>query len=196
MNKANIEYRTKLTKIELRELPDEATPGGKVLAGYAARFGELSEDLGGYREMLAPGCFAKSLQANDVRAFFNHDFNHLLGRTKSGTLRLTEDSEGLAFEVDLADNSLSEMVYSLVKRGDLDGVSFGFYAIQDQWNEDGTVNTILEADLIEISPVVFPAYQAPKVEARSLDRLSRRPDPNQRRIERANKLIELLKKID
>jgi HK97 family phage prohead protease len=188
------EYRATRSPVKCRAASD-----GKpaVLFGYAATFNSPSQDLGGFVEVLAPGCFTRTLQTADVRAFWNHVYDDLLGRTKSGTLRLVEDAVGLGFENDVPDTTVGRDTYVLVNRGDVDGVSFGFYSIQDEWSADGLINTILEAELIEISPVVFPAYlNGPKVEARSFnltnpDRLARRPKPRFRTLERAKSIIRL-----
>jgi len=194
----DLEFRTRRGTLRLRDEP--ATP---MLSGHAATFDSPSQDLGGYVEVLKPGCFAETLKSGDIRAFFNHGYDHLLGRTRSGTLRLEEDDVGLKFEVDLdLEIGLHNSVYRSVRRGDIDGVSFGFYALRDEWSEDGKVNTVIEASLIEISPVVFPAYlDGPRVEARSgdrfhavsPDRLARRPTPGTRlpRLERARRIIRL-----
>lgn len=188
-----IEYRTTRSPVLLRERDHRQPPGnGPILAGYAATFNSPSSDLGGFVEVLAPGCFTETLKTADVRAFWNHCYEHLLGRTKSGTLRLTEDETGLAFEIDVPETSLGRDTYELVKRGDIDGVSFGFFAVRDEWSPDGKVNTVLEAELIEISPVSFPAYEnGPKVEARSIERLAKRPKPRFPKLERARAIIRL-----
>ena len=78
---------------------------GKTVHGYASVYGALSEDLGGYRERIAPGAF-KDVLDTDVRALLNHDANEVLGRTKSGTLRLFDEQRGLRFELDLPDSPL------------------------------------------------------------------------------------------
>lgn len=158
------------TTAELRAIPEE----GKApkIAGHAAKFDVLSEDLGGFRERIAPGAFAKAITSSDVRALWNHDANIVLGRNKSGTLRLSEDSAGLFFEVDLPDTQLvRDMVLAPISRGDVNQCSFGFYPKADKWSKiDGEwVRTLLEADLTDISPVTYPAYVQTDVAMRSLE---------------------------
>ena len=82
---------------------------GRTIHGFAAVYDTFSEDLGGYRERIAPCAFADVLNG-DVRALLNHDPNEVLGRTKSGTLRLHDEQRGLRFELDLPDSPLGENV--------------------------------------------------------------------------------------
>ena len=101
------------------------------IQGYAARYGVDSHPIGGkagFVERIAPGAFARSLKGQaDVKATFNHDANHILGRTKSGTLKLDDDSRGLRFNVQLDEvNSFHWDLYSAVQRGDIDECSFAF----------------------------------------------------------------------
>jgi uncharacterized protein len=96
-----------------------------TVSGYAATYGTLSKDLGGFRERIAPGAFKRILATNpDVVMLFNHDVNSVLGRTTAGTLRLREDSRGLAFECDLPGTVAGRDVWESVQRGDLNGCSF------------------------------------------------------------------------
>ena len=90
----NIERRVYPTEIEVRRV------GGKPpkLVGYAAVFDSLSDDLGGFREKIAPGTFKKTIRRSDVRALWNHDPNYVLGRRKAKTLKLKEDEHGLRSE--------------------------------------------------------------------------------------------------
>jgi len=155
---------------ELQELRVVGDDGKTRIAGSAAVFNQLSEDLGGFREKIAPGAFKNSL-GGDVRALFNHDANFILGRTKSKTLRLNEDRNGLHFEIDPPDSDWARHVVAAIERGDVSGASFGFRARGDDWEEvDGEiVRTLLDVELFDVSPVVFPAYPQTDVALRALD---------------------------
>lgn len=127
-----------------------------TVAGYAATFDD-PYDLGGFREQIAPGAFDDSLKG-DVRAFWNHDSSVVLGRTKSGTLRLGTDKRGLTTEIDFPASVAAQR--EAVERGDVDQMSIGFRAIEDSWEElddDTELRTIIRAELFEVSPVAFPA---------------------------------------
>jgi len=160
---------TRIATAELRVVAADGTP--TKIAGHAAKFDSLSEDLGGFRERIAPGAFAKSIQSGDIRALWNHDANIVLGRNKAGTLRLSEDSAGLAFEVDAPDTQLvRDMVMAPIARGDVNQCSFGFYTMADKWAKvDGEwIRTLLECELFDVSPVTYPAYPSTDVAVRSL----------------------------
>jgi hypothetical protein len=158
------EYR--VFKIEYRA-PDGASPRAE---GYAAVFNSET-DLGYYREKIAPGAFTRALaEKQDVRCLFNHDPNHVLGRTKNSTLDLGQDNTGLKFSCDMADTSMGRDVHTLVKRGDVDQCSFGFVVRDEEvaYSDDGSVlRTIKDADLFDVSIVTYPAYEQTSVEARS-----------------------------
>jgi len=156
-----------MTKKEIRiqlgscELRDSGSGGSKRLSGYAAKFGVLSENLGGFREKIAPGAFADSIRTADVRLLINHE-GLPLARTKSGTLKLSEDHAGLRFhaELDGSDPDVARIVPKM-QRGDLNQMSFGFYTKRESWNRDdpkNAVRTLLEVELFDVSLVTFPAY--------------------------------------
>lgn len=146
------------------------------IEGYAANFNSLSEDLGGFREMLVPGCFADALKTSDIRALFNHDPSLILGRNVSGTLRVYEDEKGLRFEADLPETSYAKDLQVSMSRGDVSSCSFGFRVSAedgDAWRKepDGTyLRSILKVDrLFDVSPVTYPAYASTSCAVRSLE---------------------------
>ncbi|MAF62794.1 HK97 family phage prohead protease [Blastomonas sp. CCH5-A3] len=147
----------------------EIRTAGRRLEGYAATFGSMA-NIGNYQERIAPGAFTKAL-AGDVLALLDHDPAKVLGRTRSGTLRLTEDSRGLAFALDIPDTSAGRDLLALAERGDLGGMSFGFVVPQggEQWQ--GNTRTLRAVDLREISVVsAWPAYPDTEIALRSIMR--------------------------
>jgi len=137
-----------------------------TITGYAAVFNRWSEDLGFFKEKIAPGAFKKTIQENDIRALINHDPNLIIGRTKNKTLKLWEDDEGLGFEVKLPDTSYASDLRESIKRKDITQNSFGFQTIKDEWSQDGKKRTLIEARLFDVSPVTFPAYKQTTVKMR------------------------------
>jgi uncharacterized protein len=161
------EKRSLVLPVEQRATVD----GKTTVVGYAAVFGDVT-DIGGYfREVLAPGAFTETLKTADVRAYFDHDRGRVLGRSTAGTLRLKEDAKGLAVEIDLPDTSDGRDVRTLIERGDISGMSFGFIVTRQEWDETGDVplRTIHEVELIEVSIVSEPAYDGTSIALRSLD---------------------------
>ncbi len=94
---------------------------GPVLSGYAAVFNKWSEDLGGFREMIKPGAFKKTIAEADIRACINHDPNLILGRNKAGTLTLSENNLGLKYEVPLSEQSYARDLVINVGKGNISG---------------------------------------------------------------------------
>ena len=153
-----------------RPLEVRAAGAGRTVAGYAAVFDVLT-DIGGYfMEKIAPGAFADALSA-DVRALINHDTGRVIGRTKAGTLRLSQDQTGLAVEIDLPDTADGRDLGTLIERGDISGMSFGFEVTKQTWDETGDVpvRTIEALKLYEVSAVAFPSYDDTSIAMRSLE---------------------------
>lgn len=161
----SLETRTLTRMPEVR-----ATEQGRTIGGYAAVFNSEA-DIGGYfREVIAPGAFADAL-SQDVRALVDHDSGRVIGRTKAGTLRLKQDDTGLAVEIDLPDTTDGRDLGTLIERGDVSGMSFGFVVTKQSWDEtqDPPLRTIEAVDLREVSVVAFPAYDDTSIALRSLD---------------------------
>ena len=171
-NNIQPETRKREHRFQSRELRVKRNAAGApVIEGYAAVFNSLSEDLGGFREQILPGAFSTSLANKpDVRALFNHDENLVLGRTKAGTLDLSEDTTGLAWSCTLPDTAAARDLAVSIERGDIDQCSFGFYCMDDDWAMlDGTpVRSVKTAEVFDVSAVTYPAYTATSVSMRSL----------------------------
>lgn len=147
------------------------------IAGTASVYNQ-QYDTGWMVETIMPGAFTRVLGENpDVRCLFNHDPNNLLGRTRSGTLRLADSAAGLQFECDTdAESRVGADVQRMIERGDLDGCSFGFTVAKQTWREEKNdaggftyYRDIQEIDeLFDVGPVTYPAYTGTSVGARSL----------------------------
>lgn len=140
------------------------------IEGYAAVFGVWSVDLGGFRERIRPGAFATAITRDDVRGLFNHDANYVLGRNRSGTLELAEDSRGLHFRVAPPPTQWADDLKVSIGRGDINQASFGFSTEQDTWGRDevGTTRELIEAGLFDVGPVTFAAYPQTAVGLRAI----------------------------
>lgn len=126
-------------------------------------------------EQIASGAFDESLKNRDVVGLWSHDTSQVLGNTKSGSLRIENTKTELRFELDIPNTSAGNDAWELIKRGDVDGVSFGMKVTKDKWSTEDRDDvkiykrSILDAELYEISPVAFPAYPSNEVSARSLE---------------------------
>ena len=148
--------------------PTGEDPKEQKVTGLALRFNEPTVlfSVGGidYYEVIDPGALDGCDMA-DVVLTRNHNDDRLLARTKNNTLQLTVTSEGLEFTATLADTQLGEDTYKLIKRGDIDGCSFGGYVEEDSYNTETHTRTIRKLkSLFDISAVTFPAYAGTSVE--------------------------------
>jgi hypothetical protein len=164
---------TPLDEMEVRENKD-----GMFFEGYAALFDSPSKPLP-FTERIAPGAFIRSLKSrNDIKLLWNHDTSEVLGSTRAGTLKLVEDERGLKVTAQLPNTTTGRDAAELLKRGDVDAMSFGFTVPRggDDWSEDGKERTLREVMLHEVSIVAFPAYEGTsgKTTVRGLERVAQR----------------------
>ena len=161
LEKFDAEVRKSSVVKEQREFRMEnAEQHGNTIRGYAAVYDSDSEWMGGFYEQIERGAFDDVLE-NDVRAYFNHDENLLLGRVSAGTLRISTDKRGLYYEVDLPNTTYANDLAELMKRGDVNQSSFAFLIEKDRWEQrNGTTYRIIEkvSRLLDVSPVSQPAY--------------------------------------
>ena len=151
-----------------RRAVTELRRAGRRLEGRVANFGTETR-VGDFTEVIAPGAFGAGLGAGkDIVALVDHDPGKLLARTKSGTLRLTEDAKGLAFSLDLPETQAGKDVLALAERGDLGGMSFGFTVPKGGERWSGRRRELTKIELREISVVsTWPAYPDTTVAARA-----------------------------
>lgn len=166
-----IETRSGLP-VEIRAKDD----GSVIVEGYAAVFDQVAEIGGIFREVVRRGAFKNAIQRGDDVTFnVGHNDNWLLARTKSGTLKLTEDERGLRIysELDPTDPDVARLVPKM-KRGDLSEMSFAFRIPEggQDWSvsADGLdLREIRDVHLHDVSVVPVPAYGGTSIALRSRD---------------------------
>lgn len=156
-------------KSERRAAAAEIRAAGRKLEGYAATFGSEAR-IGSFVETIAPGAFRDTLaDGHDVLGLVDHDPARVLARTRSGTLRLAEDTRGLAFSIDMPDTAAGNDVLALARRGDVGGMSFMFSVRQNGDHWTGDKRELRSVNLQEVSVVLaWPAYSNTTVNVRSL----------------------------
>lgn len=179
--------RFDLTRVVMTRSKDDG-PG--TFVGHAAVFNKRAAigdpKTWGFWEEIAPGAFDRALaEDQDVRFLVDHDPSRLLGRTSSGTLRLSTDKLGLATEADMPDTTLGRDTQVMIERRDLSQMSFGFIPKAHEWSELDTgeeLLRVLDVDLFDVSVVTFPAYEETDASVRCrVDALRRTSTVAQRR---------------
>lgn len=165
-----------MTDTERRFTPGAVELRGKdrrLIGGYASVFNRLSRNLGGFVEQVAPAAFNRSRGNGwpDTIARYNHSDDSLLGTIAARTLTLAIDETGLSYEVELPLSRAD--VLELVTRGDVRHSSFAFRMIEDDWgtsDQGYPLRTLLSVSLVDVAPVVSPAYPDASAGLRSLAR--------------------------
>lgn len=166
-----------MNQIERRSYSQElrAISESRVVEGYALLFNTLSNDLGGFREQIAPEALNGVIEISDVFALLNHDRSRgLLARSKQGTgsLSLSIDDRGLKYSFTAPNTSLGDELIEMLNRGDITESSFAFTIAEggDKWvkQSDGSyIRTITQIALLyDVSPVYTPAYNGTRVECK------------------------------
>lgn len=191
----DIERRYTRQATELRAKGDDS----RTIGGYASVFNKKSQNLGGFVEIVDSRAFNKSRGDSwpNVVARFNHEDQFLLGTTRSGTLRLDIDDEGLVYDVDVP--LTREDVFELVQRGDVSKSSFAFRTMEDDWGmtEDNfPLRTLLNVQLVDVAPVTTPAYPDATAGLRSLADAKDADIEEVRNLARKGELARLFKRSD
>ncbi len=157
---------------------EEEAAAPVVMEGYAALYGARTVIWGMFEEEIVPGFFTPAIRdAHDCRALFNHDANFPLGRTKSGTLKLREDEKGLWTETRPPTTAIASSIVELVRRGDVDGMSFAFTIHRQEWlfaaegSGEMDLRRLIEIEkLYDVGPVTYPAYEQTSIKIREQDK--------------------------
>jgi HK97 family phage prohead protease len=165
-------------KHEIRTLPSKelriapvAADGTRTLTGRAIVFNQRSQDLGGFQEVVSPGAVTETLGGSqNILLLNNHNSSQVLASTRSGTLQLTTDANGVRFscKLDTRMSYANDLALS-VDRNDTSGCSFGFRTQKDSYtNDNGTlVRELQTIELLELSVTASPAYLQTQVDVRS-----------------------------
>ena len=190
---------------EVRNISDEIKLNDdRKVEGYAIVFNSLSEDLGGFREMITPEAIDGVIEQSDIYALLNHCAERgILARSRygTGTLTLSKDDKGIMYSFDAPHTALGDEVIEYLKRGDISKSSFAFTVAQDNWDkqEDGTyIRTITKFDrLYDVSPVFEPAYQDTSVSCARFNEIKENEKKiNDDRIKELNHLDEYYKELN
>jgi HK97 family phage prohead protease len=162
------EIRALSEALEIREEDDAPIR----VSGYAAIFGEETNIAGLFTEVIERGAFKSAIERGDDVVFVINHEGLPLARTRSGTLKLTEDERGLFIETDL--DPMDPDVRSIVpkmKRGDLDKMSFAFVPTRQEWDDSGDIpkRMIKDVELYDVSIVTTPAYAGTEIGLRALE---------------------------
>jgi hypothetical protein len=180
--------------VELRAAEGDS----RVISGYAAVYNKRSHNLGGFVEQVDTAAFNKSRGDGwaGVVARFNHDDQFVLGTTAAGTVQLDSDSQGLHYSVDPPQTR--QDVVELVQRGDVTKSSFAFRCFEDSWDdqEGVAVRTLGSVQLIDVAPVVSPAYPDASAGLRSLARQMDAGFDEVRSAAEANELLRFFRRTD
>lgn len=168
MKEKTTEYRKIIVdSIETRELEDKSM----IVEGYITKFNTISQFMGFY-ETVDQHAFDTTLSdRHNIWGLYNHDFDKILGSTKTGSLVLEVDNIGLKFTLTLNPSiSYSNDVYQLVKTGEVEGCSFGFCTNEDSWSiqdDNSDLRTLLDVTLVEVTITPIPAYLDSEANTRS-----------------------------
>ena len=156
-----------MCKPETRALGTLSEAADLKVRGYAVTW--TPYDMHREMERIDPKAFDRALESPaDIALLWNHDTGKPLARVRAGNLRLWTDENGLGFEATLPDTATAREAHALVQSGVVSQCSFGFMVREERYEKGETkpVRVILDADLLEISLVTFPANSTTSVEAR------------------------------
>lgn len=173
----------RMTRLDAAQFELRADSDGRTMVGYPIvfnRWTEINGWEGQFLERIAPGAVTRTLDRHRdmVKVLFNHGMDPSIGEKPLGRATVMEaDDHGVYVEVPLARTSYNEDIAELLRTGVLDGMSFRFSVVQEEWDDNPKRSdtnpdrlperTVKELRLYELGPVTFPAYSATSVGVRS-----------------------------
>jgi HK97 family phage prohead protease len=139
---------------------------GTAIVGRAIVFDTLSEDLGGFREIIESSAVDRTFAEQiDVRALVDHEPAKIIGRLSAGTLALDKRRDGLYVRIDAPNTTVGRDILESVRRGDVTGMSFTFGVVRPggerfEPHDGQLVRYVSDMRIREVSLVTFPAYTA------------------------------------
>lgn len=176
-NKPEQRFVDILANVEARA---EGESSARVIAGYGAIFNSWSNPIWWFKEQVAPGAF-EGADFSRCIACFNHDVNTVMARYSAGTLKLSVDEKGLYFEFEVPNTTIGNDLYENIRLGNISQCSFKFIVEEDEWKYalddseqfDERIITKI-SQVLDVSPVVYPAYEETSLEARSFQELEQK----------------------
>lgn len=169
---------TRAYNFELRAENNEKN--GDHITGRPIVYNSMT-DLGYFNEVIEAGALDKA-NLKDVRFLVNHDTSMIpLARSRNNnensTMQMEVDKDGMSIRVNLdtENNSDARNLYSAIKRGDITGMSFMFTIDKEEWEELDSEHPTRRiksiGQVLEVSAVTFPAYEATEISARDKEAL-------------------------
>ncbi|MFW5777410.1 MAG: HK97 family phage prohead protease [Spirochaetota bacterium] len=171
-----------ISEIEIR-----AEDGGEpIIEGYPIVY-ETPAALWGFREIIHKGAATEVIKEADELVLWNHNSSQPMARRSNGTLVVTEDDHGVRIRADVSKTVWGRNGYEAIHNGLIDKMSFAFDVEPEgvRWTYDVVDGVRIEtrhidrfSELLDYSPVSYPAYKDTEVQARSKELAMRfRPDP-------------------
>jgi HK97 family phage prohead protease len=150
---------------------------GRTIEGTGIVFNKLSNDLGGFKEIIRPEAVDGVLESSDILCLMNHDESRgVLARSTNGqgSMEVKKADIGVKCTFDAPETALGDEALSGVRRNDIRSMSFAFTIAEggDSWAkqpDDSYLRTITKFDKIyDLSLVYRPAYSDTSVAVRKL----------------------------
>lgn len=157
---------------ELRAIEPTGEPGEMIVEGRAIVYDSPTVmwewDGVKYYEVIQRGAL-DGADMSDVCLKYNHSNNiMIMARTRNKTLELMPDEQGLMIRAKLANTTAGRDLFELVKRRDIDKMSFGFTTKEESYNKETRTRKIIKFKKIwDVAGVDTPAYSDTSISARS-----------------------------